>query len=104
MKIAESPNLLVNEHETEEEKEKKRKKDKQEILDRIYENWIAKVHIYIYIYDRMKVDFHGVDVRLIIYALSGVDGLMVIKEGVLRVAHMHFHGQRGCAFLRAKPV
>lgn len=52
----------------------------------------------------MKVDFHGVDVRLIIYALSGVDGLMVIKEGVLRVAHMHFHGQRGCAFLRAEPV
>lgn len=43
-------NLLVNEHETEEEKEKKRKKDKQEILDRIYENWIAKVHIYIYIW------------------------------------------------------
>lgn len=57
MKIAESPNEIcnwnlkfVNEHETEEEKEKKRKKDKQEILDRIYENWIAKVHIYIYIW------------------------------------------------------
>lgn len=51
MKIAEitERNLFVNEHETEEEKEKKRKKDKQEILDRIYENWIAKVHIYIYI-------------------------------------------------------
>lgn len=34
--------------------------------------------------DRTKVDFHGVDVRLIIYALSGVNGLMVIKEGVLQ--------------------
>lgn len=34
--------------------------------------------------DRTKVDFHGVDVRLIIYALSGVNGLMAIKEGVLQ--------------------
>lgn len=48
-----------------------------------------------------KVDFHGVDVRLIIYALSGVDGLMVIKEGVLllRVCSYAFSRPKGLRFL-----
>lgn len=57
-----------------ERKKKKRRGGKREVSDRIYENW-NRMKGRIPVRDGTKVDFHGVDVRLIIYPLSGVDGL-----------------------------